>query len=147
MLHLIKNNESLVVRDLSEGALCAGLSNRPLLCLYTSAGTMSTHRVDPGNPLLARSYDNLAVTEAMLEKYGEAEPLYREALKLRDGEDAASLHNLALVLVARNKPADADALYSRALAVLDASGNENPDLLKLVLVEYSSLLRDLKAPG
>lgn len=32
------------------------------------------------NPELARAYDNLAVTEAMLEKYPEAEAHYREAL-------------------------------------------------------------------
>jgi tetratricopeptide (TPR) repeat protein len=102
--------------------------------------------LEPGGPLLARSYDNLAVTEAMLEKYDEAEPLYREALKLRDADNASSLHNLALVLVASNKSADAEPLYSRALAVLDAPGNENPELLKQVLIEYANLLRDLKRP-
>jgi tetratricopeptide (TPR) repeat protein len=102
--------------------------------------------LEPSNPLLARAYDNLAVTEAMLQKYDQAEPLYREALKLRDSEDALSLRNLALILVARGKPADADPLYSRALGILDAPNNENPDLLKQVLAEYSSVLHDLKRP-
>jgi tetratricopeptide (TPR) repeat protein len=103
--------------------------------------------LEPGDPLLARSYDNLAVTDAMLEKYDEAESLYREALKLRDADNASSLHNLALVLVARNKSADAEPIYGRALAVLDAPGNENPELLKQVLIEYANLLRDLKRPA
>ena len=95
---------------------------------------------------MARAYDNLAVTEAMLEKHEQAESLYRESLKLRDAEDAGSLRNMALILVARGKPAEADPLYSRALAILDSPGNENPDLLKQVLAEYSSVLHDLKRP-
>ena len=66
------------------------------------------------NPELARAYDNLAVTEAMLEKYAEAETHYREALKLRDADDTLSLRNLALVLTAQNKNAEAQPLYSRA---------------------------------
>ncbi len=103
--------------------------------------------LEPGNSMLARSYDNLAVTEAMLEKLDEAEPLYREALKLRDGEDAMGLHNLALVLVGRGKSAEAEPLYGRALALLDLPGNENAELLKQVLTEYASLLRDLKRPA
>jgi len=102
--------------------------------------------LEPGDPILARSYDNLAVTEAMLEKYDEAESLYRESLKLRDGEDAIGLYNLA-VLVARRKPTEAEPLYARALAVLDAPGNTNAELLKKVLTEYASLLRDLKRPA
>ena len=103
--------------------------------------------LEPGNSILARSYDNLAVTEAMLEKLDEAEPLYREALKLRDGEDAMGVHNLALVLVGRGKSAEAEPLYGRALALLDLPGNENAELLKQVLTEYASLLRDLKRPA
>ena len=114
---------------------------------YRRSLDIYTALLEPGNPLLARGYDNLAVTEAMLKNYEESERLYREALKLRDGEDALSLRNLALILVARDKPAEAEPLYSRALAVLDAPNNENPELLKQLLPEYVSLLRDLKRPG
>jgi len=99
------------------------------------------------NPELARAYDNLAVTEAMLEKYTESEAHYREALKLRDADDTLSLRNLALVLTAQNKNAEAQPLYSRALAVLDAGSNADPEFLKIVLTEYSTLLRDLKRPA
>jgi tetratricopeptide (TPR) repeat protein len=99
------------------------------------------------NPELARAYDNLAVTEAMLEKYTESEAHYREALKLRDADDTLSLRNLALVLTAQNKNAEAQPLYSRALAVLDAGNNADPELLKTILTEYSTLLRDLKRPA
>ena len=103
------------------------------------------------NPELARAYDNLAVTEAMLEKYSEAEMHYREALRLRDTDDTLSLRNLALVLTAQNKNAEAQPLYSRALAVLDAGNhgdnNGDPEFLKTIITEYSSLLRDLKRPA
>jgi len=99
------------------------------------------------NPELARAYDNLAVTEAMLEKYSESEAHYREALKLRDADDTLSLRNLALVLTAQNKNAEAQPLYSRTLAVLDAGNNADPEFLKVILTEYSGLLRDLKRPA
>ncbi len=99
------------------------------------------------NPELARPYDDLAVTETMLEKYAEAEAHYREALKLRDTDDTLSLRNLALVLTAQSKNAEAQPLYSRALAVLDAGSNGDPEFLKIVLTEYSTLLRDLKRPA
>ena len=98
------------------------------------------------HPELARAYDNLAVTEAMLEKYSESEGHYREALKLRDADDTLSLRNLALVLTAQNKNAEAQPLYSRALLVLDSGNNADPEFFKLVLTEYSTLLRDLKRP-
>jgi tetratricopeptide (TPR) repeat protein len=114
---------------------------------YRRSLEIYTALLDPANPLLARGYDNLAVTEAMLKKYDESERLYREALKLRDSEDALSLRNLALVLVAQDKNADAEPLYRRALAILDAPNNDNPELLKALLPEYISLLRDLKRPA
>jgi tetratricopeptide (TPR) repeat protein len=96
--------------------------------------------------LLARSYDNLAVTEAMLKKYTESEALYREALKLRDYDDALSLRNVALVLTAQNRNAYAQPLYSRALAILDIGNYQDSDLLPVILSEYSGLLRELKRP-
>jgi len=98
------------------------------------------------NPELARAYDDLAVTEAMLEKYTEAETHYREALKLRDADDTLSLRNLALVLTAEKKNIEAQPLYSRALAILDSGNNADPEFLKVILSEYSTLLRDLKRP-
>jgi tetratricopeptide (TPR) repeat protein len=99
------------------------------------------------NPELARAYDDLAVTEAMLEKYTAAEAHYREALKLRDADDALSLRNLALVLTAQNKNSEALPLYTRALAILDAGNNGDPEFVKVILTEYSTLLRDLKRPA
>jgi hypothetical protein len=71
---------------------------------------------------------------------------YREALRLRDADDTLSLRNLALVLTAQKKNAEAQPLYSRALAVLDAGNNADPEFLKVILSEYSTLLRDLKRP-
>ncbi len=94
------------------------------------------------NPLLARSYDNLAVTEASLNKYPEAEKFYAEALKLRDGEDAASLHNLALARMAQEKFADAEPLLKREVSMLE----EPSDLLDSSLADYAQVLRQLKRP-
>jgi tetratricopeptide (TPR) repeat protein len=82
----------------------------------------------------------------MLKKYAESEALYREALKLRDADDALSLRNVALVLTAQNKNAEAQPLYSRALAVLDLGNYQDSDLLPVILSEYSGLLRELKRP-
>jgi tetratricopeptide (TPR) repeat protein len=96
--------------------------------------------------MLGRSYDNLGVTEAMLEKFTESEALYREALKLRDADEALNLRNLARVLSTQGKNTEAQPLYSRALAVLDAANNQNADLLPVILSEYADLLRDLRRP-
>jgi tetratricopeptide (TPR) repeat protein len=111
---------------------------RRTLNIYLSLGLDSA--------LLARCYDNLAVTEAMLEKYAESEGLYREALKLRDYDDALSLRNVALVITAQRKNAEAQPFYSRALAVLDVGNYQDSDLLPVILSEYAGLLRDLKRP-
>ena len=92
--------------------------------------------------MLARNLDNLAVTEAMLEKYTLAGEYYAAALKIRDREDLTNLHSLALVYVAQDKPAEADPLYLRAIALLDA-GDANPDLLKTYVDEYAKVLREL----
>jgi hypothetical protein len=50
------------------------------------------------------------------------------------------------VLTAQNKNVEALPLYSRVLAILDAGTNGDPEFLKLILTEYSSLLHDLKRP-
>jgi hypothetical protein len=50
------------------------------------------------------------------------------------------------VLTAQKKNAEAQPFYSRALGVLDWGTHADPDLLNVILSEYSSLLRELKRP-
>ena len=151
---------ALAIRELNLGPVSAEVGNTAdqlgmlfyHLKRYSDAEPFYRKALDifsmlhPDDALLARSYDNLAVTEAMLEKYAEVEVLYRAALKLRDGDDAIGLHDLALILVQRGKAAEAEPLYGRLVTILDAPGNANPDLQPQVLTEYASLLRDLKRP-
>ena len=98
------------------------------------------------NPLLATSYENLAVTEAVLLKYDEAEKLYAVALRLRDFDDVNSLRNLAVVFVEQEKYKEAEPLYRRALAALDSPYTTNLEKLPDVLTEYAEVLRKLKRP-
>jgi tetratricopeptide (TPR) repeat protein len=97
----------------------------------------------PGNPQLARSLDNIAVTEAMLQKFPESAGHYAEALKIRDGENALNLHHLALIQAANGKPELAEQLYRRLLALLDVPGNENPELRRTAAAEFDAIRREL----
>ncbi|MGO9423438.1 tetratricopeptide repeat protein, partial [Roseiarcus sp.] len=66
---------------------------------------------------------------------GEAEPLYRRALKIDEasyGPDhpdvARDLNNLALLLHSTNRPNEAELLYRRALAIFEKSlGADHPN--------------------
>jgi tetratricopeptide (TPR) repeat protein len=110
--------------------------------LYSRSLLIWGRLVGLDDPLLARSYDNLAVTEASLDKFPEAEKFYFEALKLRDGEDAANLHNLALARMAQQKFTDAEPLLKRIVSMLD----EPSDLPDKSLADYAEVLRQLKRP-
>lgn len=97
----------------------------------------------PGNPQLARNLDNLAVTEAMLQKFPESAGHYAEALKIRDGETALNLHHIALIQAADGHPEAAEPLYRRLLSLLDVAGNEKPELRATAAKELEALRRDL----
>jgi tetratricopeptide (TPR) repeat protein len=112
--------------------------------LYSRSLQIWGRLVGLDNPLLARSYDNLAVTKASLDKYAEAEKFYAEALRLRDGEDAASLHNLALARMAQEKFADAEPLLKRIVAMLDQQLDQ--ELVDKSLADYAEVLRQMKRP-
>jgi tetratricopeptide (TPR) repeat protein len=88
----------------------------------------------------------MAVTEAALKKYDEAEKLYLEAMKLRDDDDVISLRNLALIRVAKENYKDAEPLFKRALAALDAPYNRASRQLGDLLVDYAAVLRQLGRP-
>jgi tetratricopeptide (TPR) repeat protein len=88
---------------------------------------------------VATSLDNLAVVYAMLKNYPQAEKLYQQALRIRDGEDASSLHNLALVEEGLKKDTEADGLYKRMVGM--PLKDPGPPLL-----EYAELLRKMHRP-
>jgi tetratricopeptide (TPR) repeat protein len=95
----------------------------------------------PGHSNLARNYDNLAVTQAGQQKYDAAAEHYAAALKIRDAEDALSLHHLALVESAAGRPQIAEPFYRRLLALLDAPRNSNAELRRTAAAEYESVRR------
>jgi tetratricopeptide (TPR) repeat protein len=97
----------------------------------------------PGNPQLTRNLDNLAVTEAMLQKLVESAEHYGAALKIRDGETALNLHHLALIQAADGHPEAAEPLYRRLLTLLDTPGNGNPELRATAAKEFETIRRDL----
>jgi len=115
--------------------------------LFKSSLDIWMRLLGPGNSILAMSYDNLAVTEAALKKYDEAEKLYLAAMKLRDDDDVSSLRNLALVRTAQKNYKDAEPLFKRALAALDASYNQGSARLIELLPDYAAVLRQLGRPA
>ncbi len=97
-----------------------------------------------GSPQLARNYDNLAVTEAMLQRLPESAAHYAEALKIRDSDSALNLHHLALVQVANGDKEAAEPLYRRLIALLDSPGNADPELQRTAATEFETLRRELQ---
>ena len=83
---------------------------------------------------MATSLDNLGSLYDSQGKYGDAEPLYRRSLAIRekalgaDHPDAAqSLNNLAALYKAQGKYGDAEPLHRRALAILEkVLGSDHP---------------------
>ena len=104
-----------------------------------------------GHPLIATSYNNLAVTLRDQGKPAEAEAMHRRALAiylkaLPEGHPdiALSYNNLALTLRAQGKPAEADALHRRALAIrLKALGEAHPH----TATSYNNLAETLRSQG
>ncbi|MBA2679460.1 MAG: tetratricopeptide repeat protein [Ktedonobacteraceae bacterium] len=81
-------------------------------------------------------------------RYGEAEPLYRRALRIREEqlggehpETARSLNNLAELYRVQGKYEEAEPLYRRALKIFKQKlGGEHPNTL-VVQRNYARLLR------
>lgn len=81
-----------------------------------------------------QSVDNLGTLLLRQARYQDAEPLIRQALRIREetkGKDhidtASSLNNLAGLLCSEGKYADAEPLYRRALQIREAKlGSDHP---------------------
>jgi tetratricopeptide (TPR) repeat protein len=92
---------------------------------------------------VATSYNNLAMLYYSQGRYGEAEPLYKTALSLRQrllGEEhpsvATSYNNLALLYSSQGRYAEAEPLYKTALSLRQRLlGEEHPS----VATSYNNL--------
>jgi len=94
-------------------------------------------------------YNEYGMLLEALARYGEAEPLYREALTIdeaRYGPDhpevAIRLNNLASLLDGTNRPDEAEPLYRRALAIDEASYGPDHPMVAILLNNLARLLQD-----
>ncbi len=92
----------------------------------------------PRDPRIAATLNDLALTYFRLGRYGEAEPLHKRALDIRErvyGKEhpkvAATLNDLAFLYVAQGRTAEAGPLHTRALAIREkAFGPDHPEVAK-----------------
>jgi tetratricopeptide (TPR) repeat protein len=106
--------------------------------------------MEPDNPDLASSLDNLGVVLVSQDKFEEAEPLYRRSLALREKSAIASLNNLGMVLEGKGQNIASERQYKLAVTLADrvptvpgSSASDNAILVKM-LQNYAALLRKLK---
>jgi tetratricopeptide (TPR) repeat protein len=106
--------------------------------------------MEPDNPDLATTLDNLAVVLASQDKFEEAEGLYRRSLALREKTAIANLNNLAMVLEGKGQNIAAERQYKLAVTLADrmpaipgSSASDGGVLVKM-LQNYAALLRKLK---
>ncbi len=100
--------------------------------------------------IAARARASTSAVTSNLDTYRTANPLYQQALVIREKalglehpSVAASLNNLALLYHAQGKYAEAEPLYKRSLAIWEkALGPEHPQVATS-LENYAALLREL----
>jgi len=92
--------------------------------------------LDPDDPAVAMSLNNLAELYRAQGRYADAEPLYKRALAIQEkalGPDhpavATSLNNLAELYRAQRRYTDAEPLYKRSLTISEkVVGPNHPDV-------------------
>eukprot|EP01105_Mastigella_eilhardi_P028097 TRINITY_DN902_c1_g1_i4.p1 TRINITY_DN902_c1_g1~~TRINITY_DN902_c1_g1_i4.p1 ORF type:complete len:1050 (-),score=224.67 TRINITY_DN902_c1_g1_i4:515-3502(-) len=146
-IRALPNLRELTVQDCDVitdiGRLFTDLSHyAPAEVAHRWALELGRHLVVNGRVAVPRAYiaaklENLAYTLREQGRYREAEPLYREAVAMREqsgeGTSATDLaqatNNLAIVLRLQGNYSQAQPLYSRALALRQrALGPRHPDL-------------------
>ena len=143
---------------MSGGRSKSGRAGSRLTVLLLLIEVITSARMASGQNPPARSAqlveaDNLSAQVVRLyqeEKFDEALPLARRALKIREkalGADdrllAAAMDNLAEIHLARKKPDDAEPLYRRALAIYEKTTSAKEPYVGRVL-ERLALIRSAK---
>jgi tetratricopeptide (TPR) repeat protein len=106
--------------------------------LFKQALAIREKTLDPDDPNLATSLNNLAELYRVQGRYADAEPLYKRALAIYEkvrGPDnpnvATLLNNLALLYTSQSRYADAEPLYKRSLAIREKSlGPDHPNVAR-----------------
>ncbi len=121
-------------RHLRAGAAAYQHGNYAEAVKQTKAALSAAVAFGPDDPRLATTLNNLAALYDTQGRYAEAEPLYQQALAIREKalgpahpEVAQSLNNLAALYPAQGRYAEAEPLQKRALAIVEkALGPEHP---------------------
>ncbi|MEO1210298.1 MAG: tetratricopeptide repeat protein [Cyanobacteria bacterium J06638_20] len=119
-------------------------------------GLLGSLKLAAPNNTFAHSLDRLARTYEKQGRYGEAEPMYRQALAIRetllkadDPAIATSLNNLASLYRVMRRYSEAESLYQRSLAIREQHlGTDHPDVaqsLNNLAVLYKVMRRYSKA--
>jgi tetratricopeptide (TPR) repeat protein len=96
----------------------------------------------PFSPLYAQALDNLGSVYSAVQKYDDAEPLFKKALGIRESSDIESLSNLALIYQAKNDPKKADLYFQRAILIGEKGlGGEHEELTQ-TLETYETFLKN-----
>jgi tetratricopeptide (TPR) repeat protein len=118
--------------------------------LARQAVAIRVEALGPDHVLVAQDESVLAANLAGLQRYDDAEALYRRVLdrfKRQSPKDtyeiAVNLHGLAAVLAAQGAPAKAEKLYRRALSMKKKLLGADHAEVALVLNNLGALLRDV----
>ena len=114
-----------------------------------SAALKEAEKFGEQDPRVGSSLNNLAALYQVQGKYGEAEPLYRRSLAIREKalgsehrEVAQSLNNLAGLYHAQGKYAEAEPLFGRALAINEKALGPAHPAVAISLGSLASLYHD-----
>lgn len=105
-------------------------------------------------PWLSLSLQELAAYFESVGTYSQAQPLYAEAVEVRERilgpehfDVAASINDLALLYYTTGKYSEAAELYERLLPLLEKIKGAQDKEVAVCLENYAALLRKLERPG
>ncbi len=102
---------------------------------------------------MAKKYNTLGVLLKNLQRYDEAEPLLKKALKLYESNEteknntgtAVALHNLGLLFSETDRPEEAEAFYRRAIYMKEKVGIDTVEDINTKLNRAGNLARSHSA--
>ena len=114
--------------------------------LYVRSLPIWTLVLGGDHPMVAGSFDNLAVAQASQNKFEPAASNYEKSLAIREAAVVRSVYFLARILDAKEKPGEAVALYTVNKRLIDRLP-ESSDVLPFVLDHYAAVLRKAGKPA